>query len=224
MSQERTTPEVELEPEAIGTPEGEPAEEPAAEDRPDQPAPAVIAQAEYTRATQLAAAIRKELGLPKGATQAEVLAALTARSAAQSDEADDEDEPEDPRVAAAEARARAAELRVQSAVYGDTFTQNAIELINTIRTSDDLEELFGSLAAFRLDNPAAAAAAAQAAAEPEEDESDEGAADAGAGTSEGERTVTPQRTTPPPGGKRESGVVTAIRGLFAAEAERRQRR
>lgn len=211
MVVERTTPEDELEPQAVDTPEGEPVDEPTAEDRPDQSvAPAVIAQAEYTRATQLAAAIRRELGLPKSATQAEVIAAVQARQAAEQAEETEEEEL-DPRIVQAQERAFQAQMRVVHAVYGEQFASDALELINAVRTSDDIEELITQIAGFR-DTHAPASDAPQAATAPPPAEPAE-ASPADIDMSEGER-ATPVQSTP--SGRRESGVVGALRGIFEA--------
>lgn len=210
MGDERTTPDDELDPQTDLTPEGEPGEAPADDGSADQSAaPAVIAQAEYTRATQLNAAIRRELGLPKGATQAEVIAALqVARNAEAADEQPADEEP-DPRVAAANERAFKAELRVQAAVYGDQFANDALELLNLARTSDDVEELFTALATFR--DAHGRASGAPPAAEPTPQDVDK-ATGAPIDMSEGDRA--PRTTQGPPPGRRESGVVGAVRGLF----------
>jgi hypothetical protein len=208
MVDERTTPEDELEAEPIDTPEGEQVETPEPEERPDQPAPGVIAQAEYTRATQLNAAIRKELGLAKGASQSEILAALQARGAPTEGDDEAEEEELDPRIAAAQQRAYEAELRVQRAVYGEEFADKAIELLNVARTTDDLEELFGMLSLFVEQNaPQAASGAA-----PAEDADEQGPA-GNIDMSEGERATATESN--PPSSRRESGVVSALRGLFA---------
>jgi len=213
MVDERTTPEDELEVEAGDTPAADDAAEQATdaapEDRQDQSAPGHIAQAEYTRATQLNAAVRKELGLPKGATIAEVLEALRSQAVAPASDDEEPAEEVDPRLVAAQQRAFEAELRVQRAAYGEEFATDALELFNAIRTSDDLEELFTGLAAFRDSHPTDMAPQQEAPAPEAEPEAEE-EPEAGIGMSEGERAT--QGSTP--SGRRESGVAAAIRGLF----------
>lgn len=223
MDDEQGTPEDELEQPAAGTPpetpdegaDGEPAAEEPAEDRPDQsPARNVIAQAEYTRATQTAAAIRKELGLDKSAPQAEVIAALQAlRTGATGDEAgDDEDDELSERERLAIQRATAAEIRVQAAVYGDQFANDGLELANLLRSSDDVEEMFTALASFVQAHGGPPAVDAS-----DESETDEDAGEAGTGgvidTSEGD--AAPRSTESAPRTRRESGVVSALRGIFS---------
>lgn len=223
---ERTTPVESLEDTAADTPaEGEePEEEPAGADEPEEapdqsPASGRIAQAEYTRATQLAANVRRELGLPKTATQAEVIAAIQSRSAAPAEVDDDDGEGLTERERELLERSRAAELRVQSSVYGDEFTTDAVSLINLARSTDDLEELMTSFAAFRDAHGGPLESGGGEEAEDDEDEAeDEG--DAGIDTSEGDRAP---RVEQPSGGRRESGVVGAIRGLFAEAAESARR-
>lgn len=222
MDDERGTPEDELEqPDADTQPdaeqdEGEPADVDAAEDSPDQsPAPNVIAQAEYTRATQTNAAIRKELGLDKSAPQAEVIAALQAlRDGASSDEADEDEEELSERERLAIQRATAAEIRVQSAVYGEAFANDGLALVNELRGTDDVEAIFTSLAAF-VQTHGGGTPAVEAS---DEDESDEDAGEAGDeggfDTSEGDRA--PRSTESTPRTRRESGVVGAIRAAFDA--------
>lgn len=224
MEQERTTPEEPLEPPADDTPPpdegGEPVAEQAAEPAPDQSASGRIAQAEYTRATQQNAAIRAKLGLSKTATQAEILAALEAAMAAPAtaDDDDDADEPTERERELAE-RARAAELRVASAVYGDDFTTAAVDFINLARTSEDLDELLTAAAAFR--GFGEESAGGQVEDDGEGDEDDEDAGGNVVDTSEGDRAPVVQ---PSSGGRRESGVVGALRGIFAAAGEERSRR
>lgn len=226
MTQERTTPEDGIEQPGDGTPEGNQPTAPQTDPGPDQsPAPdSRIAQAEYTRATQLAATIRRELGLPKTATQAEVTAAIAALKAPPRTE---DDEEVDPRVAEYEARARAAELQLTAAIYGQEFTEASIALVNLARSTDSIDELMGAFAEFRDKYGAAAAAAVADAAEAGEgddegEDEDQGPPDAGLGLSEGERSR--QTTAQPSGGRRrESGVVGAVRGIFQAASEQRRR-
>jgi len=227
MDDEPETPEAELEEPAAGTPpdEGEPAEAEEPEESPDQsPArTAQIAQAEYTRATQTNAAIRKELGLEKGAGQAEVIAALQAiRNGAPSDEADEDVEEVSERERDAIAKARQLEIRVQSAVYGDDFTADAIEVLNLARTSDDIEEMFTAIAAFR-DKHGGETSPAATDTDDEPDASGEGDEEPGGlDTSEGD--AAPRSTESAPRG-RESKVVGALRGLFRdANAARSDRK
>lgn len=217
MGTESATPDTEIEPEIDDTPPAEPVADAVADDRTDQPAPERIAQAEYTRATQQNAAIRKELGLPKGASTADFLEAMAARNA--DNESDDTDPvDDDPRIVEANQRAMAAELRVQSAVYGEEFANDALELLNAARTSNDVEELFALVAGFRDKHaapagaPVAAAASSEPAAAAEQPQGD-------TGLSEGDRVPRLRESTPP--GKRESAVASHIRGLFQAAAERR---
>ena len=227
MVQERATPEEPLEPPADDTPPpdegGEPVAEPAAEPAPDQSASGRIAQAEYTKATQQNAAIKRELGLPKTATQAEVLAALAAATAAASASSDDDEDDGDDELTDREReaieRARAAELRVASAVYGEEFTTSAVEFINLVRTSEDLDEILTAAAAFRDTGlELSATGGDEGDGETDEDDADEGGSVVG--TSEGDRAPVVQASS---GGRRESGVVGALRGIFAAAGEERNR-
>jgi hypothetical protein len=211
MDETRATPDPEVEAASGTPPPAEPVETPAPEPEADQSAaPGVIAQAEYTKATQLAAAIRKEYGLPKGATQVEVLEAIRARDA----KVVGDDEPiqeEDPALTAERQRRITAELRVTSAIYGEKFTTDALAILNSARSEDaDLEELFTLLAAFRDDNPATPALALTGT--PLNDVAPAAMAEASIDLSEGDQASRLQESTPV--GRRETGVVGAIRGLF----------
>jgi hypothetical protein len=221
MDDTHAAPDPQVEASATGTP---PSAEPVEELSPDQEAdqsaaPGPIAQAEYTRATQVAAAVRRELGLPKGATQAEVVEAIQlAKAGSAGGDEEEADEEDDPRVVAERERRIAAELRFATAVYGETFTADALELLNAARTSDDLEELIQRVAAFRDDHPSAPAYAPPvpaAEAAPEEP-------DVPIDLSEGDQASRPRESTP--AGRRETGAVTAIRGLFEQAARARQPR
>lgn len=220
-------PGAELEPGADGTPAAappataEPVAPPDPEPSADQSAAepdSRIAQAEYTRSQQTIAAIRQELGLDRKATREQVLEALRARTAAPSPDDDSEPAPPpDPRYAELEERARTAEFRVQEAIYspilGAGITTRVIDLANTLRTTDDPEELMGAVAAFIEDSrPKAAAPSDQpvpGAAAP--------AAPPDIGLPEGDQG--PSARPSPTAGRRESGVVTAVRGLFRDAAE-----
>lgn len=213
-----TTPDPNVADDALDTPadEAEPAEELAPDEQADQ-SPATgspIAQAEYTRATQLSSAIRRELGLPKGATQAQVIEALRAARAEPTGDEDEDEVDEDPRLIAERQRRFEAEIRVTNAVYGEQFTVDAIDLFNAIRTTDDLDELVTMLAAFRDSHPGqdvGAAVAAGAAAAAEEATDTGTPAEPAIGLSEGDSPPASQST---PVRGRESGPQTAVRGIF----------
>lgn len=212
MDDPTATPDPDVEEPPVDTPPpAEPVEPAEPDPEADQPAApgSPIAQAEYTRATQVAAAIRRELGLPKGATQTEVIAALHEARAVADDEGDGEDVEEDPQLTAERERRITAELRVTSAIYGETFTADALALLNAARTSDDLEELITMVAAFRDNHSAPASPAAPAAAEVPPAAP---GAEAPIDLSEGDLAPRPAESTP--AGRRESGAVAAIRGLF----------
>lgn len=212
MDEIQATPDPEVEAPSGDTPEGEPVETFALELEADQSAvPGPIAQAEYTRATQVVAAVRRELGLPKGATQAEVIAALQAARSANAVDADEVDE-EDPGLVMERQRRITAELRFTTAIYGEEFTTDALALLNAARTSDDLEELITMVAAFR-DTHAMAPASAPADQLPPLDDV-LGQAEQDFDLSEGDPAFRPQESTPT--GRREQGVTSAVRGLFEA--------
>lgn len=218
MGNEPTTPDPEQDPTVDDLPPETPEASGEQVDETDEPAQAdqsaasgTIAQAEYTRVTQQNAAIRKELGLPKGATTQDILAAIAERVAADEDEEDEV--PEDPRIAEANQRAFDANFRVAQAIYGQAFAEDAIQLANTLRSTDDVDEIMVALAGFRdAHGQAAVAAAAPAGAETATD-GDTGSAEQVIDTSEGDRAPAPRESTPP--GRRESGVVGALRGIFA---------
>lgn len=200
--------------EPVETPEVEaPADQPAAE--PDR----ALGQAEYTRSQQAFSALKAELGLDRHASREDVLAAVAAlRGQPGGDDTDDEDEPEvDPRVAEANERAFRAELRVSAAIYGQDFTDAALELTNFARTTDDPTELMTAFAAFR-DRWGAAAAAATTAAGSTDDASaatDPNAPPAPVGLSEGDPGPSARPPLNASQAKRESGPIGAVRGIFA---------
>lgn len=209
MDDTHATPDPELDPSA-DTPPAEPVDEADLELPADQSAaPGPIAQAEYTRATQVAAAVRRELGLPKGATQADVIAAIQAARVIDPND-EDSDVEEDPRLVAERERRITAELRVTSAIYGEAFTTDALALLNAARTSDDLEELFTMVAAFRDKFAAAPAPAPVASAAPDIPATPQPEQDFD--LSEGDQASRLRESTP--AGRRETGVVSTIRGLF----------
>jgi hypothetical protein len=226
MGLEATTqaPDAELDADAQGLPDEsdedvaeEQAEGTDDEDREDTPAAEPsdrLALAEFTRSQQAFAELKRELGLDKKATRDEVLAAVRAirEAPATGDESDDEEPPEDPRIAEAERRAFDAEMRVQAAIYGDAAAQDAISVIDTLRTTNDPSELMTALHGWALQHVGQAAGAAEPAAAA----TDEGTTDQplDIGTSEGDRGPSANAATTPRG--RESGVVGAVRGLFQA--------
>lgn len=210
-------------PAAAAAPEGEPAAPPDPAPVADQPTadPARIAQAEYTRGQQAFAALRQELGLEGKPSRDEIVAAVRAlreQATAAAGEIEDE-EPDDPRFAEArqqareaEERAFAAEVRYQSALYGEEFTKEAIALVNLTRQSNDPVELITAVAAFRDKwgspepggPPPAPAPGAPTPPAPGD-----------IGLSEGDQGPSAS-TQQPSGGRRESGVVSAVRGIFAS--------
>lgn len=209
MDEQHATPDPTVEAPAADTPPpAEPVDEPAPEPAADQSALGPIGQAEYTRATQTAAAIKRELGLPKSATQAEVIAALQAARAAPEADAEEDDVEEDPRIVAERERRIAAELRVTTAVYGEQFAADGLALLNAARTSDDLDELFTMLAAFR-DAHAPAPAPTSAASAPTDAPP---APEQNIDLSEGDRAS--RQSEPAPAGRRETGATSAVRGIF----------
>ena len=219
------TPDAQLEPAAGGTPPttpavaaAEPVAPPAPELGADQSAAepdALIAQAEYTRSQQTIAAIRQELGLDRKATREQVIEAVRQRAAAVADPDAPKQEAIDPRLAAAEERAFVAELRVQEAVYaplfGQGFTARALELTNTLRQTNDPEDMMGAIAAFiEGSRPVTAAATSEP---PAPGDGAPAAAPPDIGLPEGDQG--PSARPVPTAGRRESGVVGAIRGIFA---------
>jgi hypothetical protein len=215
MDDPTATPGVVADDPELETPadEAEPLEGEDAADDADQPAaPSPIAQAEYTRATQLAASIRRELGLPKGATQAEVTAAIQSIRA-QPDDEDGDDYEEAPELLAERERRIASEVRFASAIYGEQPTADALELLSAARSTDDVEELLTMVFAFRDNHPAALAAPApKAAAAAADAAEDDGGTEGDIDLSEGDVASRQRESTP--AGRRESGAVNAIRGLF----------
>ena len=215
------TPDADLAPQDGGTPTvgapaapppAEPAAAPAVEPPADQSAAAAspFTQAEYTQSQQAIAEIRRELGLPRTATRAEVVTAFKERLAAPA-VGEPEDEP-DPRIVEAEQRARAAERRMAVAIYGEAFTADVIRWVNLARTTDDFEEFMLYAAAFRDTHaPQAATVIPEAPPGP----APVATPPADAGLPEGD--VTSARPTA--SRRRESGATTAIRGLFKQAAE-----
>lgn len=206
------TPDEQPAEELTGTPQGEPAEQPATEEPADQPQaePETFGQAEYTRSQQAFSALRTELGLDRRATREDVLEAVRARAQEADEDEDEEADVEvDPRITEAEQRAFAAELRVAQAVYGDTFTTDALELTNLLRTNDDPNEIMVAIAAFRDKHSIAPVAA------PIEDERP-GAprVPAPVGLSEGDSGPSARQAITASAGRRESGAQQAIRGIF----------
>lgn len=213
-------PDGELEPGQDGTPEGEPAEPTEPTQAADQSAAEPdhqLSQAEYTRSQQAISQVRGLLGLDRKASREDVIAAIEAlkqRPAAADDEGD-----EDPRITearaereAAEERAWNAELRVQTAIYGDGFTSDMWDVMNVARTSNDPSELATAFANFAMSHGPAIAGAVQPPVEPGE-QPDPDAVPPPVPTSEGDRGPSAPTTDVPRRG-RESGVVSAIRGIF----------
>lgn len=206
--------EPELDP--TDTPPGEPVDEapaPTSEDKSAAESDLRLAQAEYTKGQQTIAAIRLELGLDRKATRDDVLAAIRARAVA-TDEGDPAPEA-DPRLAEYEARAFAAELRVQDAIYtpifGGEFATKGLELANTLRTTNDPEELMGALAAFVESYRGGGADPAAGASAAEGDQSDRPPADVG--LPEGDQGPSAS-TSPAVRRGQESGTVSAVRAAF----------
>lgn len=225
-------------PDALGAdPAGTPAQpepaqpDPAPEPAPDQPGePTTLtsSQAEYTRAQQAFAALRSELGLPRTATRDEVLATIRSlKQPTQAASEPDDEALEDPRVAEAlqraadrEQRAFDALLAVQTGIYGEDFTSQAIEAINLVRTSNDPTELFPALHALvqQFGGGGAPAPAPSPAVPAQPDplaRPDIDLADGGGGG--------PAPTNDAPRRGREPGVVGAVRGIFAEAAQRAAR-
>jgi len=217
MGAETATPDVELDPTAADdTPETEPVDQPedgAPEDQSAAEPDRAIGQAEYTRSQQAFSALKANLGLPRNASREDVLAAVESLREERGDEGDDDQPEPDPYVVELEQRAFQAELRAVGAIYGQDFTDSALETINLLRTTDDPNELLVAMAAFRDQWGSGAQAPAASG-----DEGDEGA--------EGEPVVPPMAGLPDDSGpsgpqpisasaaRKESGAVQAIRGLF----------
>lgn len=208
------TPDAALETDPADTPPGEPVDQTTAEAPADQPAaePETFGQAEYTKAQQVFSALRAEWGLDRRATREEILEEARARKvpAATEDEDEEADIEVDPRIAEAENRAFAAELRVAQAVYGDTFTTDALELTNLLRTNDDPNEIMVAIAAFRDKHSTAQVAAPVV--EPEQ--SGAPRVPAPVGLSEGDSGPSARQAITASAGRRESGAQQAIRGIF----------
>lgn len=234
MGLEATTqaPADELDPNDDATPEADEADEEQGdaeeiEDRPDTSAAAPtdprLAQAEFTRSQQAFADLKKQLGLPKTASREEVAAAVTAlqNAPATHDESDDELlAPEiAERLTAAEQRAFDAELRVASAIYGQDFTTDAVDVIDTLRTTNDPTQLMSALHGLILKYGAAEAGAGGAETTQDDETTTDQPLDIG--TSEGDRGGSVQTTTAQSRG-RESGVVSAVRGIFKAASDARE--
>ena len=100
-----------------------------------------------------------------------------------------------------------------AAVYGEEFAVDAINVINLARTSNDAEQLLLAFAEFRDKHPLTAAAAAPAPAAPPSPTMPP----ADAGLPEGDASAPPG---PAPSGRRETGAIAAVRGLFKQAAER----
>jgi len=150
--------------------------------------------------------------LDRKATRDEVIAAVQALKAAPSEpEVDDRTD----REKAADERAFTAELRVQEAIYaplyGKDVTARVIELANTLRTTNDPAEWMTAVSAL-VDNaraagsPAPAPAAGEGGQNPAEPPGD-------IGLPEGDQA--PSARPVPSAGRRESGIVGAVRGIFA---------
>lgn len=195
----------------------EPVEEPEAVEEADQPAAEpdlALGQAEYTRSQQAFSALKAELGLDKRATREEVLAAIKALKAQPADEDGEyEDDEPDPRVVEAEQRAFLAELRVSAAVYGPEFTNDALELTNLLRSTNDPNEIMVAIAAFRDAHSGGAQAPAQVDEEPA-DEVDPNVVPPPVGLSEGDAGPSARQAISASAARRESGAQSAVRGIF----------
>lgn len=221
MDEEPTTPD-ELVDGADGTPEGEPVAQAAPDAAADQsaaPDATVLSQAEYTRSQQAFSTLKAQLGLPRNASREEVLAAVNELQAGPQGEFDDEPEAEpDPRLEAALNRAYEAEYRTIGAIYGDEQAREGVELVNILRETDDLNEIFTNLWTYaqKWGAPAAAAAAATGGGEPAEPGADPNAVPPPIGAGEPGGGASDRQPISQSAARRESGTVQAVRGLFAA--------
>ncbi len=217
------TPDAAVEPGSSGTPDAPQATEPAAPTAQTPPADqsaadSRLAQAEYTRSQQAFSQLRATLGLGAKATREEVLAAVDALRQ-RPDTGDTEDDGLTEREREAERRAIAAEMRVQEAIYspiyGEGFGQKVVDLTNTLRQTNDPEEIVTSVVGFIEDitarrdpEPAPGSGAPSAAPGPPAD----------IPVPEGDREPSARPQTPV--GRRESGAITTVRSLFREAAER----
>lgn len=209
----KPTPDEPLEPGQTDTPATEPVVAPTVAAVTDQSAADAndrLAQSEYTKAQQAFAVIRQELGLEGKPTRDQIVEAI--RTLKEREDGTGEIEELDPRIDEANARAFAAELRVQEAIYaplyGDGFSQRTLDFVNVVRQTNDPEELFAAATAF-IENAQAKATAAPVPASP-----DAPAAPApDVGLPEGDQGA-PAQSVDSSAGRRESGVVGSIRGIF----------
>lgn len=176
-----------------------------------------LARAEFTRSQQAFAEAKALLGLDKKASRTDVINAIQALQQGPAGDDGDDGEEVDPRLAEARARAEQAderaflsELRVQQAIYGDTFTQSAIDVVNIVRTTNDPGEIVQAFAAFVEAHGGKMAAATESATDVNDEAPDQ---PLDVGTSEGDRGPSAQQ--PATSAKRgESGAVDAVRGIF----------
>lgn len=215
------TPLPSVEPEPVAQPtSGEPSAD-------QSTAALAIRQREWTQATQGFAAVREALGLEGKPTRDQILEnALALKARADQAEAELRElrerlpaEPppeEDPRLAEAEARLWRAEVRLHAAIYGEDFTVDTVNLINLARTTKDPDKLIPAFAAFREKHGQGPIADDAPVASPTNG-TPQPPTDIGLPDESGAPSAPP---APPAGGRRESGVVGAVREAFRAVATR----
>lgn len=193
--------------------------EAAADQSVDTPDPRqAMTQAEYTRAQQAFSVAKQELGLSGKATREEVIAAIQRLKDGGGGEI--EDEEVDPRVAEADQRAWEYQARFLQATYPEIADQ-AIAFIDRARREPDVGDLVTELAALVEDRVEARMAALQQApgtpsATPAAPAPPDAPPVPESGVASDTESEAQPRTT------RDTAVVSAVRGLFAAAAQGRQ--
>lgn len=162
-------------PAVVGDPAPAPAGTPSPEQTPPPaaattsattpPAPANVPhlQAAYTQVSQLNSVMLRELGLQKGATEADVKAAVARMRAKEVSTT-----ITDPTVLDALHRARETQWNANRQIYGEELTNTARQLREAIATSDDPDEIVQLLHRAVTAQQQAAPAAASAAPPPEQ--------------------------------------------------------